>query len=241
MVRGDYPAALRILRPIADDSAHPDPVAQFLLGILTDTGHTGNNTRTCGLFLRAASRPNPFAEQAAALAAVARDQLGEGASLFCIADEGWQGGPPLTFTLGPEHQVIYTDRSIRVIYKDREQLTHLIPSTDVVYLPITYTPLTVTRPEPATRHFLQSFMWFRDPAVRPLSWKLYWTLSEVVDDQMILNATEVLMVVNGGAGPPSQDASNLTRIRVNANGEAELTITGGSAPHTELITRKEMR
>src|SRR5438105_8156391 len=93
MVRGDYPAAVRILRPLADDTAHPDPVAQFLFGILADTGHTGTNTRVCGLFLRAASRPNPFAEQSAALAAVARDQLGDGASFFCIAEEGWQGGP----------------------------------------------------------------------------------------------------------------------------------------------------
>jgi Uncharacterized enzyme of heme biosynthesis len=240
MVRGDYPTALRILRPIADDPAHPDPVAQFLLGILTDTGHTGNNTRACGLFLRAASRPNPFAEQSAALAAAARDLLGDGASFFCIAEEGWQGGGPLTFTLGPEHQVIFTDRSIRVIYKDKEQLTNLIPSPDVVYLPIAYTPLMVTRPVPATRHFLQWFMWQKDPAARPVSWKLYWTLFEVVDDQMILNASEVLLVMNGGT-PPASDVSNLARIRVNANGEAEFTIMGGSAPRTELITRKEMR
>jgi hypothetical protein len=241
MLAGDYPTALRILRPLADDAAHPDPVAQFLLGILTDTGHTSNNTRACGLFLRAASRPNPFAEQSAALAAVVRDQLGDGASLFCIAEEAWQGGPPLTFHLGPEHQVIFTDRSMRVIYKDKEQLTNLIPSADVVYLPIQYIPLTVTRPAPATRHFLQSFMWQRDPADRPLSWKLYWALTEVIEDQMILNASEVLMVVSGGAGPPSQDVSNLARIHVNANGEAEFTITGGSAPRTEVITRKEVR
>jgi hypothetical protein len=241
MLAGDYPTALRILRPIADDTAHPDPVAQFFLGILTDTGHTANNTRACGLFLRAASRPNPFAEQSAALAAVVRDQLGDGASLFCIAEEGWQGGPPLTFNLGPEHQVIFTDRSMRVIYKDKEQLTNLIPSADVVYLPIQYVPLTVRRPAPATRHFLQSFMWQRDPADRPLSWKLYWALTEVIEDQMILNASEVLMVVSGGAGPPSQDVSNLARIHVNANGEAEFTITGGSAPRTEVITRKEVR
>jgi hypothetical protein len=241
MLRGDYSTAIRILRPIADDTAHPDPVAQFLLGILTDTGHTANNTRACGLFLRAASRPNPFAEQSAALAAVARDQLGDGASFFCIAEEGWQGGPPLTLNLGPEHQVIFTDRSMRVIYKDKEQLTSLIPSADVVYLPIQYIPLTVTRPAPATRHFLQSFMWQRDPAERPLSWKLYWALTEVIEDQIILNASEVLMVVSGGAGPPSQDVSNLARIRVNANGEAEFTITAGRAPRTELITRKEMR
>ena len=241
MLRGDYPAALRILRPLADDTAHPDPAAQFFFAILTDTGHTGTNARACGLFLRAAERPNPFAAQSAALAAVAREQLGDGARFFCIADEGWQGGPPLTFTLGPEHQVVYTDRSIRLIYKEKEQLTNLLPSPDVVYQLVQYTPLTVTRPIAAKRHFLQSFMWARDPAARPMSWKLYWTLSEVVGDQWIVAVDDILSVVTGSTPPASQGVSNLARIQVNANGEAEFTITGGSAPRTEVISRKESR
>ncbi len=241
MLRGDYRAAFRILRPLADDTSHPDPVAQFFLAILTDTGHTGDNQRGCALFLRAAARPSPFAAQAAALADVVRDQLGEGARFLCIAEEGWQGGPPLTFTLGPEHEVIYTDRSMRLIYQGKEQSTNLIPSPDVVYQLVKYTPLTVTRPTAATRHFLQSFMWARDPAAQPVSWKLYWTLTEVVGDQWLLNENEVVSVVNGSAPPSSQDVSKLSRIQVNANGEAELTITGGTAPRTEVIQRKEIR
>ena len=154
MLRGDYPTALRILRPLADATTHPDPAAQFFLAVLTDTGHTGDNQRACGLFLRAAGHPNPFAAQSAALAAVVRDQLGDGASFFCIEDEGWQGGPPLTFTVGPEQQVVYTDRSMRLIYKDKEQSTNLLPSPDVVYQLIKYTPLTVTRPT-ATNESIQ--------------------------------------------------------------------------------------
>jgi len=47
--------------------------------------------------------------------------------------------------------VIFTDRSIRVIYKDKEQLTNLLPSADVIYLPIKYTSLTVTHPQSAWR------------------------------------------------------------------------------------------
>src|SRR5689334_23996431 len=80
MLRGDYSTAVRILRPIADSAAPSDPVAQFLLGILTDTGHTANNTRACGLFLRGAKPSSPVAEQSAALAARVRDELGDGAS-----------------------------------------------------------------------------------------------------------------------------------------------------------------
>ena len=241
LLQGDYRNAFHILRPLADDRAHPDPAAQFFLAILTDTGHTGDNQRACSLFLRAAERPNPFAAQAAALATVVREQLGDGARFFCIAEDGWQGGPPLTFTLGPEHEVIFTDRSMRLIYQGKEQSTNLIPSPDVVYLPVKYTPLTVTRPTAARRHFFQSFMWVRDPSSQPVSWKLYWTLTEVIGDQWILNGSEVVSAVTSSSPPVSQDVSNLAHIQVNANGEAALTIAGGSALRSELIQRKEVR
>jgi hypothetical protein len=241
MLRGDYPTALRILRPLADDTAHPDPTAQFFLAILNDTGHGSGNTRACGLFMRAARQPNPFAAQSASLASVIRDQLGDGASFFCIADESWQGGPPLTFTLGPDHQIVFADTSVRVSYHEKEQSTTLLPSADVVILPITYTPLTVTRPAAAKRHLFQWFTWIRDSPADPATWKLYWALSEVVEDQWILITNEVLSIANGSARPASQDMSSLVRVQVNANGEAEFTIVGGSAPRSEVIPWKGVR
>jgi hypothetical protein len=33
MLRGEYQVAVRILQPLADDAARPDPVAQFFLAI----------------------------------------------------------------------------------------------------------------------------------------------------------------------------------------------------------------
>ncbi len=52
MLRGEYQVAIRILQPLADDATRPDPVAQFFLAILFDTGHGGgaNQPRGCGLF-----------------------------------------------------------------------------------------------------------------------------------------------------------------------------------------------
>src|SRR3954470_18942750 len=114
MLRGDYTTALRILRPLADDPIHADPAAQFFLAILNDTGHGSGNTRACGVFLRAARGSGVFAAQSAALAAGIREQLGDGAGFLCVADESWQGGPPLTFNLGPEHQIVFADTSVRV-------------------------------------------------------------------------------------------------------------------------------
>jgi len=236
---GDYREALRILRPLADDTVHPDAAAQFFLAILQDTGHGGGgNTRACGLFQRAARRPNPFAGQSAALATVIREQLGEGASVFCIADESWQGGPPLSFTLGPEHRIVFADTSVRVTYYDQEQATTMVPSQDAVSLSIQYTPLTVTQPTAARRHFFQWFTWVRDPTAQPSAWKLYWALSEVVGAQWLLIKTEVFAVVSGPAPPASHDVSNLVRLQVNANGDAEFAIVGGGTPRTERIPLK---
>ena len=70
-LQGDYQAAARILRPLADDPAHPDPVAQFFLAILYDSGHgvTRDMGRACALFLRSSAASHPFSEQAAGIAA----------------------------------------------------------------------------------------------------------------------------------------------------------------------------
>ena len=50
--------------------------------------------------------------------------------------------------------------------------------------------------------------------------------------------TEVFAVVNGPAPPSSHDVSNLVQLHVNASGDAEWTIVGGTSPRTELIPLK---
>lgn len=238
MLHGDYATATRILRPLADDPGRPDPdpVAQFFLAILHDTGHTGNNARACGLFLRVAAGANPFSDQAAALATAIRDEFGSWASLWCVAEESWRGGPPQSFVLGPDHQIVFADTNIRVTYGDREQGTTLALPVGAAFLPIQYTPLSVTRPIEARRHFFQWFAWMPDTTVNPSSWTLGWSLSEVVGDRWIWIAGEKsLVVVTGTTRPASYNVTDLVGLRLNANGEAEFTIVGGSSPRTEVI------
>lgn len=233
MLRGDYLAAARILRPLADGVARPDPVAQFLLAILYDTGHGGDNTRACGLFLRAATPANPFMEQSSTIGALLRDQLG---GLMCVADERWQGGPPKSFVLGPDHRIVFADTSITVTHGDQEQRTMLRLPPGAVFLPIQYTLLAVTRPIVARRHFFEWLAWTPDTNVNPSSWTLTWSLSEVVGDQWIVITGESKLAVAGGPTPPaSYDVGDLVRLRVNASGEAEFSIGGGSSPRTEVI------
>jgi hypothetical protein len=60
-------------------------------------------------------------------------------------------------------------------------------------------------------------------------------LSEVVAQQWIPFREERLLVVNGPTRPESHEATGRVRLRVNANGGAELTILGGPSPRTEVI------
>jgi len=238
MLRGDYTAAARALRPLADDEGRPDAVAQFFLALLYDTG-LGVKTdmaRACGLFLRSAAQAHPFTEQSAAIAASMQEQLGGGASLLCVAEERWRGGPPQAFVLGPDHRVVFADTTVRVIHGEQEQQSTILHSPVNLFLPIQYSPLAVTRPAAARRHFFQWFQWMPDAPTNPSAWTLGWFLMEVVGHQWVVIAGEKsLAVVNGASPPSSYDLSTVVRLRVNAKGEAEFTITGGASPRTEVI------
>ena len=237
VLRGDYQAAVRILRPLADDPARPDPVAQFFLAILYHTGQgvRRDEGRACRLFLRAGTRSHPFSEQSAAIAASMQQQLGDGASLLCALEERWQGGPAQSFNLGPDRQVIFADTSITVTHLDEEHRGLIGLPSGAIFLPILHTPLAVTRPIAARRDFFQWFLWTPDRVSNPTAWTLSWMLSEVAGTNWIHITGENLLVANGPTPPVYPDAASLVRLRVNASGEAELTITGGTAPRTQLI------
>lgn len=243
IVGGDYQAAVRILRPLADDAARPDPVAEFFLAIVYGSGERGDyDPRVCGLYLRAARRPNPFSDLASALAAAMQERFGRGASLMCVADESWQGGPAQSFVLGPDHRVVFADTSITVTYRDLVNQTPVILHSSTAFLPIEYTSLDVRRPVPARRHFFQWFEWMPDTAGDRQSWTLAWMLSEVVGGQwMPIMGEKSLTVVNGPAPPTSYDVARLVHLRVNEAGEAELTIMRGTSPHTEVIPLRGSR
>lgn len=245
LLRGEYKTAARILRPLADDAAQPDPVAQFFLAFLYATGQGvgGDHARACGLFLRAGRRAHPFTEQSAAIATLMSEQFGGGASLFCVADESWQGGPPQSFALGPGHRIVFADSSVTVTHDEREQRTSLRLPVGTAYLPIQYTALDVTRPTVARRHFFQWFVWMPNTTVNPSSWTLSWTLSEVVADQWFIPIAheKSLAAVTAATRPATYDVSTLVRLRVNERGEAEFAIAGGTAARTEVIASPKRR
>lgn len=107
VLRGDYQTAARILRPLAYDAARPEPVAQFFLAVLYETGQgvPFDQSRACGLFTQAAARPNPFSQQAAAAAAFLRGQMGGAVSLLCVAEGRSSGGPAEALVKQRDHLV----------------------------------------------------------------------------------------------------------------------------------------
>jgi hypothetical protein len=103
-------------------------------------------------------KTHAFSEQSAAIAASLWDQLGGGAHLLCVANESWQGGPPQSFSLGPGHRIVFADTNVTVTHGEQETRTVVIIQLDAGFLPIQYTPLTITKPFGARRHF---FQWFQ--------------------------------------------------------------------------------
>ena len=76
MQRGDYAAAVQILRPLAERSP-ANPVAQFLMGTLylSGQGVPPDSVRACGMWLASAVPANPLATQALALARLAHHDV----------------------------------------------------------------------------------------------------------------------------------------------------------------------
>ena len=122
IARGDYAAAARILRPLAENTPNPDPAAQFFLAMLYQTG-SGVRTNTlhaCTLYLQASKTPNPFSSQAAALGHLILDTIPP--LDFCAADE-WREPEAVTFTLGPDHRIRVDATGTTISYRGEERYT----------------------------------------------------------------------------------------------------------------------
>jgi hypothetical protein len=244
LVRGDYQAAARILRPLAENTSQPDPVAQFFMAILYDTGHgvERNASRACGLFLDAAKPANPFMQQSSQLSNLAREQFGPLASQICVTGATWRDVPPATFTLGPNHSVVVKETSITVTYNGTENRIMTGGMPGAVPVPIRYTPLDVSRPVAARRHFFHSFIWVPDVPAKPATWSLGWMLSEVVEGRfVVITGERTLAIVAAAEPPPAFDVARLAHVRVNAEGEAEWVITGGTNPRSAVVPWQDPR
>jgi Sel1 repeat len=79
-LRADYEAAIRILTPFAEDAQNPDPIAQFFLAAMYDSGRGAarNPFRACGFYMSAASVPHLLTRQARDIAEGIREPFASG-------------------------------------------------------------------------------------------------------------------------------------------------------------------
>jgi hypothetical protein len=238
--QGDYAAAARILSPLAEGSDDPDPTAQFFMGMLYGAGKgvPRDSIRACSLFAAAAKPSNPFMESSSAVAATMQE-MGMGTSL--CARPPTIGPKPTSFVLGQDYRVDVTLSGFLVHYHGTDTTEPIRPLPGSRSLPVRYTPLDVTRPVATRRHFLEQFMWWRDPRDSS-AWMLGWVLGEIVDGTYVLIHGEKNVASTTALTPPAPvDLESLARVRVNAQGEAEWQVLGGPNPRSEVIPSRPVK
>jgi hypothetical protein len=232
LIRGDAAAAARILRPLADDPVKPDPLAQFFLATLYQSGHGvgPNQTRACALYLRAAVPENPFMSHALALAAEIHDDVAVIREMCVEASAfGWRDPPHTSLTLGPNHHVTIDDAGFNVEFDGTvKSVTTDLGGPGWVYLPIRHTQVDVSRPSEARRDFIEFFVWRPSRADDQPGWTLYWSAFEVIGADVVHAAAAAALATSLAAQPPAALTSgDLIGISVNADGEVGWVVRGG--------------
>jgi hypothetical protein len=243
VLRGDYQTAVRILRPLADeDGPTPDPLAQFFMAMLYNAGQgvPHDAMRACGLYLSAARPPNPLMNQSLDLARSMQSGLGPFAGRLCASASAdrWRVAPSASFTLAPGHSVTIDETGATVLYNGTYTRTTMVRGggPGFVHLPVVYTPVDVSRPVHARRHFMQFFIWSPYKPFDAAAWTLWWSLSEVVGPDLIpITRDRSLVTITAPQPPMPFDLESAAAVRVDANGEAEWVIRGGPDPQSAVI------
>ena len=115
LIRGDYPGAVRILLPLADDARRPDPIAQFMMATMYRSGRgvPADLVRACGYYLKAATPPSPVMVQSSALARTIHQDVPLMLAQCAAARDDIRRDPPgASSTLAPDQLVQIDQRSI---------------------------------------------------------------------------------------------------------------------------------
>ena len=246
---GDYDTAARLLTPLAERGTNPDPVAQFLLATLYDSGRgvPRNQLRACGLYMAASTVSSPIAMQAGEIAAVLKEPFfgarGPMATCASANTTPWGEPQPALIALGPGHWLRVDANGIVVGYNggERKRTNAMFGGPGMRFLPIRYTPLDVVTPSPGRRHFVEWFIW-HPTSPDATGWSLGWMLDEIVGDEMFGVAGEAALTTSEAATPPmSIDVSRLVQVRVNAAGEAEWVMPDPAHPRSAVIAPRTPR
>lgn len=232
-IRGDYATAQRVLQPLAEATTQPDPVAQFFLATMYESGLgvSVDVIRACALYLRTARADTPFTSQSLALAeAIIPDNLALRKSCADASLESWNEPLPASFTLAPDHWVRVDRLGLSVGYQGAQKTARrTLGGPGWVNLPIRYSYADVTRPTETRRHFVELFMWVPSRELGQPTWRLLWFIYEVVGVEALEVALGPSVIIASDQPSATVVIDNIARIRVNPNGEAEQVVVGDNA------------
>ena len=248
IVRGDYETAARILKPLAENTAQPDPIAQFFLAAMYDSGRGVPRDRfhACSLYASAGSAVGPFAHAAADIAEIIREPLTSAAlaAQLCVPVNAvpWGEALPASFTLGPNHWVRLDAGGTTIGFEGAERRTPTVArsGSGLVWLPFRYTPVDVAGSSPTRRHFIQSFVWHRTTPDDPSSWSLGWFIDEIVGAGIFNVAGGPRLVTIEAPQPPAAiDTLRLVELRATADGGVEWIVNDPAGPRSGVVPKRD--
>jgi hypothetical protein len=256
-VSGDYQAAAAILKPIAERHRRlgVDAVAAFFTAAMyhSGIGLPHDPLRACALYHRVgliySDAVTWFERLNVTLASDAYNEVPSELKRLCelLATIGFEHRfEPATFFLGPRHSVAFTlsgdgvEAAVTHEGRERREPLGVEKSDGLVFLPLRYTELPARPPALGSRHFVEILMWV--PAT-DTSWRLEWTLVEIVGDTVEAVARERLLDSTDRDAPGQPlDLRSVVVVRNDDAGRAEWALLTGPDARSEFIpTRIELR
>jgi len=259
ILRGDYAQAAAILTPIVDrwaEETEAVSVAAFFMATLYENGLgvPQDRARACALYARSEVGNGPFARVAGQLMRASMDGLETDLASSCVMMAGVgvnHGFTPASFTLDVDHSVSIdlASKNQEVVAtvsfrgNDKEAALQLPLTPGAIFLPIKYTALDSRDGLGPRRHFIEASTWV---PVSESRWELAWTLSEIVQADVVAVASEVLTLFEAEMPPSTAmvELRDLVTLHVNDAGHVEFGILGGPDPRREGIPtyaeRKEL-
>jgi hypothetical protein len=231
LLRGDYGTAARILQSFAEGSSTPDPIAEFFMAWLYETGHgVGlSQIRACGMYLRSATPANPFMAQALVLA----DRIHDNRQFMrdlCVAasTQAWGTPQPVAFMFDRDHWGAIDEFGFTVGYHDLQQrATEELGGPGWVFLPARHTQFDVTVPVTTRRHFVEFFFWAPASVADRPAWALHWWIHEVKGVEVFtVDSGGVIATVEGTRPPAAFAIDDIAALRLNADGQVEWIVPG---------------
>jgi hypothetical protein len=242
LMHGDAAAAVRLLAPLVEGQAEPDPVAALFLALAYQSGGRGPSDamRSCGLLMKAATPSSPLIRQAELLAkqlhmnsAIARNQCA------IAATRGWGQPAWTTFTLSRAHRVRIDQDGFAVEYEDVSKRTpEGWGGAGWKFLPTRLSEVEVPGADQVRRYFVEFFAWTPHSADDAPEWSLAWFAYEVIGADVIRLQGDGRVARAVGPSPPmSFPVGDFARFVVADNGQIERVVIGPEARRVPLPPR----